>query len=515
MHRALFLFSLLYAIPVGAIEARYALVIGANHGARDEAPLSFAHDDAGRVSRVLREAGGFAEENVVVLEQPRADRVREVLAHLNARIRTEVSPGGKSFLMVFYSGHADALALHLGGSEIPWDELRDLTASSAAAVRLLVIDSCRSGQATQVKGTRMDAPFSVTANEGSMAEGFAILAAATAGESAQESVTLRGSFFTHHLVSALRGAADTNHDGVVSLTEAYLYTADRTLASSAQTLSGLQHPTYHYAFKGRADIDITRPGQSQGLVALRLDAPGQYLIRGASRESPLLAEANVYDSERTLWLPAGPYFVQHREPARLLEGYVTLPVTVVPWATFQTVQYAQLVRKGGDSGTAVETYAALRIDSPLLDGFPTYFEPAVSVAVDTAELTFDVELSGAVNTLATSALTTQTQTLALAAGARKVFDLGVISLSAGLRAGALAILQTYDAPRRVVMARRQIVPTVASLARAEVSLYGPVSLNLEGGIRASLLKINNQTGAGNETVARVQGFGQLGVGVAW
>jgi hypothetical protein len=44
------------------------------------------------------------------------------------------------------------------------------------------------------------------------AAGTAILSSSTADETSQESDRLRGSFFSHHLVNALRGAADRDGD---------------------------------------------------------------------------------------------------------------------------------------------------------------------------------------------------------------------------------------------------------------------------------------------------------------
>ena len=57
----------------------------------------------------------------------------------------------------------------------------------------------------------------------------------SAGEDAQESDDIKGSFFTHHLVSALRGAADEDMDGRVVLEEAYRYTYNETLRASNRT----------------------------------------------------------------------------------------------------------------------------------------------------------------------------------------------------------------------------------------------------------------------------------------
>ena len=50
--------------------------------------------------------------------------------------------------------------------------------------------------------------------------GEALLTSSAADENALESKEIRGSFFSHHLVSGLRGAADSSGDGQVTLAEA-------------------------------------------------------------------------------------------------------------------------------------------------------------------------------------------------------------------------------------------------------------------------------------------------------
>src|SRR5581483_265065 len=133
------------------------------------------------------------------------------------------------------------------------DELRALVQSSSANLRLLIVDACRSGTVTRVKGVTPAAEFAIKLEDQVESQGVAILSSSAADETSQEADRLRASFFSHHLVNALRGAADQNGDGRVTLGEAYAYTYLETLRSSGQTLA-LQHPTYSYDVKGRGDV---------------------------------------------------------------------------------------------------------------------------------------------------------------------------------------------------------------------------------------------------------------------
>ena len=122
-------------------------------------------------------------------------------------------------------------------------------------VRLGILDACQSGEITRTKGMVIGVPFAEV-TEVRQAEGEAWLTAASADEAAQESDKIRGSFFTHYLLSALRGAADQG-DGVVTLGEAYAYAYDRTVSRTGATTGGTQHPTYDYRITGRGDLPLT------------------------------------------------------------------------------------------------------------------------------------------------------------------------------------------------------------------------------------------------------------------
>ena len=72
-------------------------------------------------------------------------------------------------------------------------------------MRLLVVDACRSGAVTRVKGVEPAEEFEIRFEAAAGTEGMAIITSSAAGESSQESDRLRASFFTHHLINALRG----------------------------------------------------------------------------------------------------------------------------------------------------------------------------------------------------------------------------------------------------------------------------------------------------------------------
>ena len=232
--------------------ARYAVVIGNNQGDRSEAGLRYAERDAERFAGVLLDVGGFPAQNVVTLLASDADAVRAALIAVNDRIRGEHA--GAAMLIVYYSGHADANALHLGPTALAVNQLEQLVRGSSASFRLLALDACRSGVLTRVKGGRLAPPIAIVVGDAIPADGVVFWSASAASEDAQESDDIQGSFFTHYLVSGLAGPADVNGDGAITTDEAFEYARAATLRASSRTLAGPQHATFRPATAGRINL---------------------------------------------------------------------------------------------------------------------------------------------------------------------------------------------------------------------------------------------------------------------
>jgi len=238
----------LWAAHASARVERFALIMGNEQGAANQAHLRYPLSDASRLYDVLRDLGGFQPVDMVFLRNESADVARRTLISLNDRIRhARELPNTQVMLVVYYSGHGSTESLQLGATELGLTELALLVRGSAADFRVLILDACRSGNlTTRTKGGRVVDAFALPEEELEGA-GLAYLTASSADEDAQESDELKGSFFTQAFVSALLGAADDNRDGAVSLDEAYRYAYESTLRATSSTRAGAQHPTFRYA----------------------------------------------------------------------------------------------------------------------------------------------------------------------------------------------------------------------------------------------------------------------------
>jgi hypothetical protein len=274
------------APPVAAAAPvqRFVLVIGANIGGGDRPKLQYAVSDAERFARVMVELGGVPQANETLLRQPKLAELVAGLDALHARVaaaRNTKDPG-RIEVIVYYSGHADEQGLLLGSDRYSYRSLRDRLDQIPADVRIAVLDACASGAFTRLKGGKVRPPFLV--DESADMRGHAFLTSSAEAESAQESDRIRGSYFTHYLISGLRGAADLSGDGKITLNEAYQFAFNETLGHTVDTRGGAQHPSYDINLSGSGDVVMTDVRQTTATLVLGEDLDGRFFIRNAAQE---------------------------------------------------------------------------------------------------------------------------------------------------------------------------------------------------------------------------------------
>ena len=440
----------LVALPAWAGVQRFAVIVGNNRGQQDDVELRYAEADAEKVANVLRDIGSFAPANMVVLRNEDSATVRSTLITFNDRIRAaQSSPNTQTMLFVYYSGHADAQALRLGSSRLELNEVTQLVRGSAATFRLLVVDACRSGTLTRVKSGRPVAPFALATESELHGEGLAFLTASSANEDAQESDEIRGSFFTHAFVSGLLGAADRDHNGAVTLEEAYRHAYDATLRATSSTFAGTQHPTFQFEIRGQEWLVLTRPGATEhnrGRLVFPRDIG--FLVMGDSEHGPVVAEVGAADGGRALSVRPGRYFVRGRASDALLEGTVAVAAdesrTVEP-AALQRVAYARLVRKGARaSGLAQSPQIGVTVRSRLPNAAGPCWGPMVGYRVELTRVSLAGRLGWCMSGFDNTALRARTDEYSLGFSVEHAWDFSHFSISAALGAGAAVTNQSFE-----------------------------------------------------------------------
>lgn len=338
---------------------RFALVIGANDGGPDRARLRYATTDAHAVARVVRELGGVAPADLDLLLDPASPALdagfsamqRKLAAARQARVRIE--------LLVYYSGHSDEEGLLLGGGRYSYARLREQIRAMPADVHIAILDSCSSGAFTRTKGgTRRPAFLIDSANQ---VRGHAFLSSSSADEAAQESDRIGASFFTHYLISGLRGGADRNRDGRVTLNEAYQFAFEETVSRTATTKHGTQHPAYDMHLAGTGDVVMTDLRATHAALVLAAEIDGRVLIRNA--QGRLVVELQkAAGAPMTLGLGPERYHVTLQRGTRHFQAMVDL----------------------GRGGQAMLTEAALQAAAPELAVARGAGAPADAGVSDTA-----------------------------------------------------------------------------------------------------------------------------------
>jgi len=381
--------AVIAAVALGAFPAagqplhRFAIVAGNDHGGDGTRPLLYARDDARKIHDILRRLGGIRSEDSALLLNAGAEDLISAIGQLERRIREAARSGERTALLLYYSGHAKDGSLQLGKTQLPFESLKARLAQGPADVRIGIFDSCRSGAITRSKGARKAPTFEVESDAGRGAKGLVILTSSASDEDSQESDQIGGSYFSHHLASGLLGDADRSGDGRVSLSEAYAYAYDRTVADTVESAAGAQHPTYSYDLSGNGDVVLTDVvTRKEGLLFPQQAPEGTYYLV----DSRGFVAAEVIKSgtaERLIALAPGTYRIKRRLPDRLRIGEVQIArgkIAVLDEGALHDAHFTEDPVKGPGRLAQVSTHFSFGLtgtfqsffDSPTREGlFPT------------------------------------------------------------------------------------------------------------------------------------------------
>jgi len=305
----------------GTAIRRFALVASSNDGGPGRPHLRFANSDGDSMGHVLANLGGVHAEDIVSVRDATRARLLQAFTTLKAEIARERRPLVRREVFVYYSGHSDEEGLLLGGESVGYRELRQWIDGLGADVRIAILDSCASGTLIRLKGGVHRMPF--LSDVSTQARGHAFLTASSAAEAAQESDRVGAAFFTHYLLSGMRGAADANHDQRVTLNEAYQFAYNETLQRTETSRAGAQHPAYDIQLAGTGDLVMTDLHASGARLVLRRDLVGRIYVRDAGDR--LLVELHKepnYPVE--LGLEPGVYHVVIDKDGQISEGTINL-----------------------------------------------------------------------------------------------------------------------------------------------------------------------------------------------
>jgi uncharacterized caspase-like protein len=252
----------LESAQTGAIGQRWAVVVGISHykhGGPDLANLRYADRDAKAFYEFLISPRGanFPKSNIRFLTNEMA-----TLGNLKDALYVFLQNAiEEDLVIIYFAGHGSPepaddknlylLAYDTDPKRLPstafpmWDIETALSRYIRAERVVLIADACHSAgigggfatRAIAVEGNPVNRFLIQLAKSG---RGRAIFTASEAGEQSQESQNWGGGHgvFTYFLLEGLKGKADTNKDGIVSLGEAMDYTDEQVRRATRNK----QHP---------------------------------------------------------------------------------------------------------------------------------------------------------------------------------------------------------------------------------------------------------------------------------
>jgi hypothetical protein len=256
---------------------RLAVVIGVgNYDAPSVPKLRFATADADALYRVLIGPAGFKKENVLLLtdkttQRPTLRNIKSALGTFLAR-----SARKQDTVLVFFAGHGapeidprglerDGLAKYLIPSDadpndlyataLSMDEIQTIFGRIEAERVVIFLDACYSGAAggrtfaSTRLSTRDLGVDDLFLDRLTRAKGRAIITASRPSEVSIELSELAHGLFSYYLIEGLKGAADLDGDGIVTLQELYTY-VEREVSRKSRSVGGNQHPVLKGELEG-------------------------------------------------------------------------------------------------------------------------------------------------------------------------------------------------------------------------------------------------------------------------
>ncbi|MFT6233435.1 MAG: hypothetical protein ACJAZO_003955 [Myxococcota bacterium] len=375
--------AVIFAVSAHAGTVRMGLFVGVNVGLGDDSPLSFAEDEARDVARIFNDMGDLSRERTRVLHGGTAAGLRDAMVATEAQIREATADGDEVLLLFYYSGHASRHGLHMNGTTLSLDEVRRWLEGSAAQVRIAFVDACESGGLAQVRGGTPTEAIAITVDDTLNMSGLAVVTSTGPLSVARESAQFGGGVFSRALMTGLRGTADSDADGVITLDEAYRHAFRATVLGTASTGVGVQRPEYRYEIAGVGEVVLTRvPSSAAGLV-LPEESEGTYAVVSVNTGQVVARVDKQPGTQRRIALPTGRYLVRKVRREDVLVAELDLVWGGDRWiedSSMSAMALGDPLARGGWSRRPLRLSLDGTIATPFINGNPVLSGVEVSLS---------------------------------------------------------------------------------------------------------------------------------------
>lgn len=250
----------------------WAVVIGINEYSHIR-KLKYAVNDARLFHHYLINWNHLPAENVILLLDREAS-LKKLRSTLGTDLKNKA--GQDDMVIIFFAGHGaterDAMSPDGDGLEkyllphdadpkdfyataLPMEEVSKIFNRIRSERLVFIADTCYSG----ASGGRT---INIVSSRASLSDAFLtricsgkgriILSASGANEVSAENDELKHGVFTYHLIEGLKGKADYDRDGVITVDEVYRYVSEQVPLSTGQE----QHPVRKGTVEGRLILGV-------------------------------------------------------------------------------------------------------------------------------------------------------------------------------------------------------------------------------------------------------------------
>jgi uncharacterized caspase-like protein len=207
---------------------KYAVVVGCADYQRANLDLRYSDDDAYRFYAYLKscEGGGLPDDQISILVDEAATKSNIIKTMENVFSRASFN----DMLIFFFTGHGSEGAFCPTditddyNSFLNYGEVKDIFKKYPARYKICLADACFSG------GIYTGTPSAQEPSEGSSETSVIIMMSSAPDETSQENPKMRQGAFAYYLIKGLKGSADRNKDGTITLEELFPYVKANVLS---------------------------------------------------------------------------------------------------------------------------------------------------------------------------------------------------------------------------------------------------------------------------------------------
>lgn len=253
----------------GPASGNVAVVVGLGRYREKNIPsVKYAVRDAEVMARYLQNVGGVAADDIKVITDDGATR-SDIEAYVEDWLPRRVKPGstvffyfaghgapepaGKEAFIVPFEGHPDFPA-----KLYPLNRLYAALAKLPAKAVVVMLDSCFSGSGGRGVSQAGARPLVSLQEASGLDPKLAVLTGATGSQVTSDLDKAEHGLFTYFLLKGMRGDADADRDGTVTLGELYPFVRGRVSESASRDLNRDQTPTLIGGAGSNASLPVVR-----------------------------------------------------------------------------------------------------------------------------------------------------------------------------------------------------------------------------------------------------------------